>query len=680
MRIREVSGLAGEQHEVTGSEAGNPGIGQVVHGPSLLTENDVYLFREGNHFRLYEKLGSHSMELDGAQGTLFAVWAPNARRVSVIGDFNGWNTDAHNLAMRSDGSGIWEGFIPGVRHGCLYKYHMVSDYGDYAADKGDPFALYWEISPRTASVVWDLHYDWADPGWMKGRHEHNRLAAPFSIYEVHLGSWRRNPEEGNRFLTYGELAEHLVDYVKEMGFTHVEFLPVTEHPFYGSWGYEPVGYYAPTSRFGTPQDFMRLIDRLHRNGVGVVLDWVVSHFPSDIHGLAYFDGTHLFEHMDPRQGFHPDWNSFIFNFGRNEVRSFLISNALFWLDRYHVDGLRADAVSSMLYLDFSRKEGEWIPNPYGGRENLEAMGFLRRMNEAVYGAAPDTQTIAEESTAWPMVTKPPYLGGLGFGMKWNMGWTHDTLNYFSLDHIYRKHHHDKLISGMAHAYSENFLLPLSHDEVVHDGNSLLKKMPGDDWQKLANLRLLAGYLYTHTGKKLIFMGTELGQWREWDHDRSLDWHLLDEEAHVGIQRWIKDLNRFYRGQPALYELDFEPAGFEWIDCTDYEKSVLSFLRKGKSDRDTLLVVCNFTPVLRRDYRIGLPSGGYWKEMLNSDGKDYGGSGQGNCGGLNADPVPFHGRSHSLSLTLPPLGLLVFKKAHADSESNDVISSAGQGDD
>jgi 1,4-alpha-glucan branching enzyme len=680
MRIREVSWLPGEQHKITQSEAGGPEIGRVVHGPSLLTENDVYLFREGSHFRLYDKLGSHSMDLDGARGTFFAVWAPNARKVSVIGDFNGWNPDAHNLAMRRDGSGIWEGFIAGVRQGSLYKYHIVSEYAGYAADKGDPFALYWEISPRTASVVWDLHYDWADSTWMKGRHERNRLAAPFSIYEVHLGSWRRIPEEGNRFLTYGELAEHLVDYVREMGFTHVEFLPVMEHPFYGSWGYEPVGYYAPTSRFGTPQDFMCLVDHLHQSGVGVVLDWVVSHFPSDIHGLAYFDGTHLFEHMDPRQGFHPDWKSYIFNFGRNEVRSFLISSALFWLDKYHVDGLRADAVSSMLYLDFSRKEGEWIPNPHGGRENLEAMNFLRRTNEAVYGAAPDTQTIAEESTDWPMVTKPPYLGGLGFGMKWNMGWTHDTLKYFSLDPVYRKHHHDKLISGMAYAYSENFLLPLSHDDVVYGGSSLLGKMPGDDWQKLANLRLLAGYLYSHAGKKLLFMGAEFGQLREWDHDRSLDWHLLEQEPHLGLQRWIKDLNRFYRSQPALYELDFEPAGFEWIDCTDYEKSVLSFLRRGKSDDDTLLVVCNFTPVLRRDYRVGLPSGGYWKEMLNSDGKDYGGSGQGNRGGLNADPVPVHGRRHSLSLTLPPLALLVFKKAFGDSESSGVIFSGGQDDD
>ena len=651
-----------EPRKVTESQAGNPGIGRVVHGPSRLTEHDVYLFKQGNHFRLFEKLGSHPMAVDGARGTYFAVWAPNAKSVSVIGDFNGWNTGAHMLAARGDGSGIWEGFVPGVSQGCLYKYHIVSTYADYAADKGDPFAHYWEISPLTASVVWDLHYQWADDGWMKNRHRHNSLAAPCAIYEVHLGSWRRVPEEGNRFLTYRELAESLAQYVSDMGFTHVEFLPVMEHPFYGSWGYEPVGYYAPTSRFGTPQDFMYLVDLLHQNGIGVILDWVVSHFPSDIHGLVYFDGTHLYEHMDPRQGFHPDWKSYIFNYGRNEVRSFLISNALFWMDRYHADGLRVDAVSSMLYLDFSRKEGEWVPNRYGGRENLEAMSFLRRVNETVYGAAPDIQTFAEEYTAWPMVTRPVYLGGLGFGMKWNMGWTHDTLGYFSQDPIRRKQHHNKLTSGLAYAFSENFLLPLSHDEVVYGQGSLLGKMPGDDWQRFANLRLLLGYLYTHPGKKLLFMGAEFGQRQEWNHDRSLDWHLLEEPPHRDLQKWIKDLNRFYRGRPALYELDFEPGGFEWIDSADYKQSVLSFLRKAKSEEDTLVVVCNFTPVLRRDYRVGLPSGGRWAEVLNSDLKEYGGSGQSNPGELIAEPVPFHGRDHSLSLTLPPLGILVFRKA------------------
>jgi 1,4-alpha-glucan branching enzyme len=654
-------------YKVTESETGNPNIGQVVHGPSRLTEHDVYLFKEGNHFRLFEKLGSHPMEVDKIRGTYFAVWAPNAGSVSVIGDFNGWNPDAHLLAARGDSSGIWEGFIPGVSQGCLYKYHIVSTYADYAADKGDPFALYWEIAPRTASVVWDLHYEWADDTWMKSRHRQNSLAAPCAIYEVHLGSWRRVPEEGNRFLTYRELAEYLVRYVSDMGFTHVEFLPVMEHPFYGSWGYEPVGYYAPTSRFGTPQDFMYLIDTLHQNGVGVILDWVVSHFPSDIHGLVYFDGTHLYEHMDPRQGFHPDWKSYIFNYGRNEVRSFLISSALFWTDRYHADGLRVDAVSSMLYLDFSRKEGEWIPNPYGGRENLEAMSFLKRMNEAVYGAAPDIQTFAEESTAWPMVTRQVHLGGLGFGMKWNMGWTHDILGYLAQDPIHRKHHHGRLTSPLAYAFSENFLLPLSHDEVVYGRGSLVGKMPGDDWQRFASVRLLIGYLYTHPGKKLLFMGAEFGQRQEWNHDRSLDWHLLDDPPHRDLKGWIKDLNRFYRSQPALYELDFEPGGFEWIDSADYEQSVLSFLRKAKSDGDTLVddtlvAVCNFTPVVRHDYRVGLPSGGCWAEVLNSDRKEYGGSGQGNPGNLIAEPVPFHGRDHSLSLTLPPLAIVAFKRA------------------
>jgi 1,4-alpha-glucan branching enzyme len=647
---------------VTESEAGNLRIGRTVHGPSRLTEHDIYLFMEGNHFRLFERLGSHPMEVDKTWGTYFAVWAPNAKIVTVIGDFNGWNPRAHFLAARGDGSGIWEGFIPGVGQGCLYKYHIVSNYADYAADKGDPFALYWEIAPRTASVVWDLHYEWADANWMKKRRLHNSLPAPCAIYEIHLGSWRRVHEEDNRFLTYRELAEYLVQYVSDMGFTHVEFLPVMEHPFYGSWGYEPVGYYAPTSRFGTPQDFMYLIDVLHQNGIGTILDWVVSHFPSDIHGLVYFDGTHLYEHMDPRKGFHPDWKSSIFNYGRNEVRSFLISNAVFWTDRYHVDGLRVDAVSSMLYLDFSRKEGEWVPNTFGGRENLEAMSFLRRMNETVYGATPDIQTFAEESTAWPMVTRQVHLGGLGFGMKWNMGWTNDTLGYFSQDPIHRKRHHSRLTSGLGYAFSENFLLPLSHDEVVYGQGSLLGKMPGDDWQRFANLRLLTGYLYTHPGKKLLFMGSEFGDRQEWDHDRSLDWHLLDNPPHHDLQRWIKDLNRFYRSQPALYQLDFEPDGFEWIDSTDYEQSVLSFLRKAESDEDTLVVVCNFTPVLRRDYRVGLPSEGCWAEVLNSDRMEYGGSGQSNSDNLIAEPVLFHGRDHSLSLILPPLGILVLKNA------------------
>ncbi|HXG31138.1 MAG TPA: 1,4-alpha-glucan branching protein GlgB, partial [Thermodesulfobacteriota bacterium] len=509
--------------------------GGLLSKTSLITDHDVYLFKEGSHFRLYNKLGSHTMTVDGMRGTYFAVWAPNAERVSVIGDFNDWESESHPLSVRWDGSGIWEGFIPGIEKGTLYKYHIVSRYNDYRVDKGDPFAFYWETPPKTASIVWDLHYEWSDGDWMRRRHEYNSLKAPFSIYEVHLGSWRRVPEEGNRFLTYREMAHHLADYVKDMGFTHVEFLPVMEHPFYGSWGYQIVGYFAPTSRYGTPQDFMYLVDYLHQNGIGVILDWVPSHFPSDEHGLVYFDGTCLYEHLDRRRGFHPEWNSYIFNHGRNEVRAFLISNALFWLDKYHVDGLRVDAVASMLYLDYARKEGEWIPNVYGGRENLEAVSFIKRFNEAVYGEFPDVQTIAEESTAWPMVSRPVYIGGLGFGMKWNMGWMHDTLKYFSTDPIYRKYNHNHLTFSIWYAFSENFVLPLSHDEVVYGKGSLIGKMPGDEWQRNANLRALLGYMYGHPGKKLLFMGGEFGQWREWVHEESLEWHVLEYGFHRGVQ-------------------------------------------------------------------------------------------------------------------------------------------------
>lgn len=640
-------------------------VGSVVHGPSLLTEHDIYLFKQGNHFRLHEKLGSHLMTVNKKEGTYFAVWAPNAEQVSVIGDFNGWNPASHPLAVRWDGSGIWEGFIPGVEKGARFKYHIVSRYHRYKVDKGDPFALHWEIAPRTASVVWDLDYQWDDGTWMKNRDKHNRFDAPLSIYEVHLGSWRRAVEENQRFLTYREIAQRLVDYIKEMGFTHVEFLPVMEHPFYGSWGYQIIGYFAPTSRFGTPEEFMYLIDYLHQHGIGVILDWVPSHFPSDVHGLVYFDGTHLFEHKDPRRGFHPDWKSYIFNFGRNEVRNFLISNALFWLDKYHADGLRIDAVASMLYLDYSRKEGEWVPNEYGGRENIQAMSFLKRLNEVVYGTFPHTQTVAEESTAWPMVTRPVYVGGLGFGMKWNMGWMHDTLKYFSEDPVHRKYHHNQLTFSIWYAFSENFVLPLSHDEVVHGKGSLLGKMPGDDWQKQANLRLLLGYMFTHPGKKLLFMGSEFGQWREWSHDESLDWHLLEHEPHQGIQRWVQDLNRLYRGESALYELDFDSEGFEWIDFSDADNSVISFMRKGSTTRDSIVVVANFTPVLRANYRIGVSENGQWKEILNSDAKEYGGSGQGNFGGVEATPTPCHGKDHSILLTLPPLSILVLKKTHSE---------------
>jgi len=635
-------------------------VASVIHGVSRLTDYDVHLFREGNHFRLYQKLGAHPMEVDGTPGTLFAVWAPNAERVSVVGDFNGWDPEAHPLAPRWDGSGIWEGFIPGVGPGTLYKYHIVSRFGGYRADKGDPLAFLWEMPPRTASVVWDLHYEWHDDAWMRERHRVNALDAPISIYEVHLGSWRRVPEEGHRFLTYRELARFLPAYVKEMGFTHVEFLPVMEHPFYGSWGYQTVGYFAPTRRYGTPQDFMFLIDTLHQHGIGVILDWVPSHFPGDAHGLVFFDGTHLYEHADPRRGFHPHWNSYIFNYGRYEVRSFLISSALFWLDVYHADGLRVDAVASMLYLDYGRREGEWVPNEYGGKENLEAIAFLRRLNEEAYRSFPDIQTIAEESTAWPMVSRPTYVGGLGFGMKWNMGWMHDTLDYFSKDPIFRKYHHNQLTFSIWYAFSENFVLPLSHDEVVHGKGSLLGKMPGDTWQKFANLRALLGYMYGHPGKKLLFMGGEFGQWREWNHDESLDWHLLAYAPHQGLRQWVRDLNELYRREPALHEGDCDPAGFEWVDFHDWEQSVISFLRKARSCDDVVLVVCNFTPVPRFDYRIGVPRLGFWRELLNSDARAYGGSGHGNLGGVTADPVPFHGRPGSLSLTLPPLSVLFLK--------------------
>ena len=626
---------------------------------SLLTQDDLYLFNEGTHTRLYSKLGAHPLTADGAAGTYFAVWAPNAVQVSVIGEFNNWDKGSHGLRSRGQ-SGIWEGFIPGVRQGMIYKYHVISRYQGYQADKSDPLAYYNEVSPRTASVVWDLAYGWGDQEWMATRQNYNALSAPMAIYEVHLGSWMRVPEEGQRYLTYREVAPKLADHVTRLGFTHVEFLPVMEHPFYGSWGYQTTGYYAPTSRYGTPQDLMYLIDYLHQRGIGVILDWVPSHFPTDEHGLGYFDGTHLYEHADMRQGLHPDWNSFIFNYGRNEVRSFLFSSALFWLEQYHIDGLRVDAVASMLYLDYSRKAGEWIPNQYGGRENLEAITFLRRFNEFVYKEFPDVQTFAEESTAWPMVSRPNYVGGLGFGMKWDMGWMHDTLAYMSRDPIYRPYHHNLLTFRMLYAFTENFVLPLSHDEVVHGKGSLLGKMPGDEWQKFANLRLLYGYMYTQPGKKLLFMGGEFGQWREWNHEASLDWHLRQYASHARLQRWLEDLNQLYRREPALYELDTQPAGFEWIDCNDTLLSVVSCLRRGRSTDDLILIACNFTPVPRLNYRVGAPRGGFWREVLNSDAPDYGGSGYGNLGGMEVAPVACHGRPFSLNLTLPPLAVVFFK--------------------
>jgi len=636
-------------------------VGDIVLGPTLLTEDDIYLFKEGNLFKLYDKLGAHSLTVEGREGTLFAVWAPNAKRVSVIGDFNAWDSGRHPLAARWDGSGIWEGFIPGIGKGIVYKYHITSKVRNSRAEKGDPLASYWEIPPRSASVVWDLDYRWSDAAWMAERKRPNDLRGPISIYEVHLGSWRRVPEEDNRPLSYREAAPLLADYVKTMGFTHVELLPIMEHPFYGSWGYQTIGYFAPTSRYGTPQDFMFLVDHLHQNGIGVILDWVPSHFATDGHGLNTFDGSHLYEHQDPRKGFHPDWKSSIFNYGRNEVRDFLISSALLWLDRYHVDGLRIDAVASMLYLDYSRKEGEWIPNAFGGRENLEALAFIKRTNEAIYGAFPDVQTYAEESTAWPMVTRPVYVGGLGFGLKWKMGWMHDMLEYFKHDPIHRKYHHDSLTFSMWYAYSENYILPLSHDEVVHGKGSLVGKMPGSDWDRYANLRLLFGLMYTHPGKKLLFMGGEFAQRREWMHDESLEWHALEHAPHQQVQRWVKEVNNFYRREPALFELDFDPAGFEWVDFSDVDRSIISYIRKGASTRDIILVVCNFTPIPQTGYRLGVPEGGAWKEALNSDAREYGGTGLGNLGSVEAVPEPFHGRSHSVSLTLPPLSVLILKK-------------------
>lgn len=629
---------------------------------SLLTEHDVYLFKQGNHFKLYEKLGARIGQLDGTEGTFFAVWAPNAQRVSVIGDFNGWNRDSHPLTVRYDESGIWEGFIPGLAEGSLYKFHIDSQYANYTVDKGDPFAYWWEIAPKTASIVCNLDYDWNDSEWMKNRRQFNWAGSPMSVYEVHLGSWRRDPADRERLLNYREIAHELADYVKKMGFSHVELLPIMEHPFYGSWGYQTVGYFAPASRYGTCQDFMYLVDHLHQKGIGVLLDWVPSHFPSDEHGLAYFDGTHLFEHADKRLGFHPEWKSYIFNYGRNEVRSFLISNATFWLEKYHIDGLRVDAVASMLYLDYSREPGEWIPNIKGGRENLEAISFLRTFNEWVHSEYPDVVTIAEESTSWPRVSGAVSDGGLGFSMKWNMGWMHDSLEYFSTDSIYRKHHQDKLTFSIWYAFSEKFMLALSHDEVVYGKGSLLGKMAGDEWQQFANLRVLLGYMYTHPGKKLMFMGADLAQRREWNHDSSLDWHLLDEPRNAALNRYIQDLNRMYKEQPGLHEIDFAPEGFEWIDFHDAERSIVSYLRRSRSYNAECCVVCNLTPVSRYNYRVGVPTDGIWKEILNSDAAEYGGSGQGNMGGVEASPASYYGRyDYSLSLTLPPLSLLVFRR-------------------
>ena len=627
----------------------------------LITEYDVYLFREGKHFTLHKKLGAHVIWHNNTKGTFFAVWAPNAKSVSVIGNFNYWQKDANHLKARDDGSGIWEGFIPDVGKGEAYKYFIVSKFNDYSVEKSDPVAAYNEPPPKTASVVWEHNYPWNDSKWMNKRRNSNSLESPFSVYEVHLESWRRKPEEGGRSLFYAELAEELAAYVKEMGYTHVELLPVTEYPFSGSWGYQATGYFAPTSRFGNPDEFMYFVDYLHQNNIGIIIDWVPSHFPGDQHGLHFFDGTYLYEHQDPRKGYHPDWSSYIFNYGRNEIRNFLISSAHCWLERYHIDGLRVDAVASMLYLDYSRNEGEWIPNEYGGRENLDAILFMRDLNESVYAKFPDVQTIAEESTAWPMVTRPVYTGGLGFGMKWNMGWMHDTLKYFSQEPIHRSYHHNQITFSIMYAFNENFMLSLSHDEVVHGKGSLINKMPGDYWQKFANQRALFAYMFAHPGKKLHFMGMEIGQWKEWNHDTSLDWHLLDHEYHQGLQFFMKDLNSVYKRFPALYENDFGGEGFKWIDANDSANSILCFMRYDKERKRPVLVVANFTPVPRHNYRVGMPDDTVWYEILNSDAKQYGGSGMGNFGEVVSTPVPYHGEEQSVNILLPPLAVVMFAR-------------------
>ncbi len=626
----------------------------------VLSDFDLYLIGEGTHYRKYEKLGAHEWEIGGVRGVFFAVWAPNALRVSVIGDFNNWDGRRHPMRVRGL-TGIWELFIPDLKQGDLYKFEVKSRYKGYLAEKSDPYAFCSELRPRSASVVWNTDgYKWRDQHWMEQRSRRNWLESAVSIYEAHLGSWMRVPEEGDRWLTYTELAERLIPYVKEMGYTHIELLPVSEHPLDESWGYQTIGYFSPTSRHGTPDGFMRFVDECHRSGIGVIIDWVPAHFPKDAHGLGFFDGTALYEHEDPRKGEQQDWGTLVFNFGRNEVANFLIASALFWLDKYHIDGLRVDAVASMLYLDYSRKAGEWVPNTFGGNENLEAVSFLKRFNEITHRYYPGIFTVAEESTAWPMVSRPTYLGGLGFSFKWNMGWMHDILTYFSKDPIHRKYHQNMLTFALLYAFTENFILVFSHDEVVHGKRSLLDKMPGDMWQKFANLRLLLAYMYAQPGKKLLFMGGEFGQWSEWDCNRSLDWHLLQYEPHRGLQAFVKEMNGLYSREASLHEVDFSPEGFEWIDFGDYENSIVSFVRKAKDGDDLLLFVFNFTPVPRRGYRIGAPRSGFYAEIMNSDSALYWGSDVGNEGGLSADPIPWHGRLFSLNLTLPPLGALVLK--------------------
>ena len=629
--------------------------------PPVLTDFDLHLFSEGTHFRLYEKLGARLMEHAGTRGVCFAVWAPNAERVSVIGDFNQWDGRRHPMRPRGT-SGLWELFIPGLQQGDLYKLEVKTRYQGYIAVKSDPFALFSEMRPNTASVVWDLdRYQWHDEDWMAARKERHRLDAPIAIYEVHLGSWKRKADPiGMRWLSYRELAEELVPYVRDMGYTHIELLPITEHPFDGSWGYQTIGYFAPTSRFGSPDDFRYLVDKAHQAGLGVVLDWAPGHFPKDGHGLSFFDGTCLYEHADPRQGEHQDWGTLIYNYGRNEVRAFLLSSALFWLDKYHIDGLRVDAVASMIYLDYSRQPGEWIPNEFGGRENLEAVAFLKRFNEVAHLEYPDTLTFAEESTAWPQVSRPTYLGGLGFDLKWNMGWMHDMLEYIEKDSVHRRYHHNNLTFSLLYAFTENFILPFSHDEVVHGKGAMLSKMPGDYWQKFANLRALYGYMYAHPGKKLLFMGGEIGQWNEWNHEWQLDWNLLDYDSHRDMQEYVKALNKLYVTQPALHQVDMSWEGFQWIDLHDVDNSIVSFIRRARDPNDFIVVVANFTPVPREGYRAGVPAPGFYRELLNSDSAYYGGGNLGNAGGLPSDPVPWQGQPHSILLTVPPLAVVFFK--------------------
>ena len=620
----------------------------------MLTEHDIYLFREGTHSELHAKLGCHLIE--GAGGASFSVWAPNASKVAVIGDWNGWGGE-DALAPRWDGSGIWEGTVSSAQRGQAYKYRITSRTNDYTAEKADPFGFCSELPPATGSRIWSLEWEWQDSDWMSSRAGRNALDAPISVYELHLGSWRR--KDGN-LPNYRQIAHELADYLVDMGFTHVELMPITEHPFYGSWGYQTTGYFSPTARYGTPQDLMYFVDHLHQRGIGVVLDWVPSHFPTDAHGLIYFDGTHLYEHADSRQGFHPEWNSAIFNYGRNEVRSFLVSSALFWLKHYHIDGLRVDGVASMLYLDYARKAGEWIPNRFGGRENLEAIEFLQTLNRAVYRDHPGSTMMAEESTAWPMVSRPTDMGGLGFGLKWNMGWMHDTLDYMHQDPVYRRYHQGQLTFSLIYAFNENFVLPLSHDEVVYGKGSLIGKMPGDDWQQFANLRALYGYMWGHPGKKLLFMGGEFGQRREWTHEGELEWWVTALPEHAGVQRWVRDLNRVYRQEPALHRIDFSGDGFEWLDVDNADASMIAFLRKGGEDVAPVMVVCNFTPIPRTNFLIGVPKRGVWREILNSDARDYGGAGWGNLGAVHSVPVSTHGRVESVNLTLPPLSTIMLR--------------------